>query len=112
MLLRLDSLGHQHGKPIGTGNPQRLCLQQQSGAAGVIDDIQYAGAAGKGRQVCRGRAVAGIHPDGCGVDDKVSVSVTAESFVVVRTGAGDHRDLPGALLPECGLRCQRRASAA
>ena len=107
MLLRPLGLGYQHGESVRAGDAQGLGLQHQSGPPGIIDDIQKPPAPGKMGEVHRGRAGVGEHPHRGGVYDHLRVGVAVQVVIVVRAGAGDHHDLPGAGLTSGGLGGER-----
>ncbi len=98
-LVGADRLGDEHPEAVGVGDAERLRLQQQAGAQGVIDDVHHTGQALEGREVRDGREVVGVHADGRRVDDDVGV-VMARQVVVgderqIATPSADDQDFTG-----------------
>ena len=90
----------QHVQPPQVGDAQGLRLLQQSGAGGVIDEVQHPLTVGELAQVHRGCGGVGIHAHRGGVDDDGGVLVAVQVVIVVLPGAGDHHNLPRPQLPQ------------
>ena len=105
-------LRRQHIKTACVGNAQRLRLQQQCRAGGVVDHIHHAAAVGEQAQIHGLLAVVGIHAHRRGVDDNVRVAVPVKVFVVIPAAAGDDRDFGRAQLFQHGAGSGGGAAAA
>ena len=102
-------LRHEHIQSARARDTERLCLQQQRRARGVIHHVEHKRALRELPQVDGGLAGVRIHTDGCGVDDPLRIGVTPEIRVVVLAAAGDDRHAR-AKLREHGLNGRGRAA--
>ena len=103
-------LRHEHIQSARTRNAERLRLQQQRRARGVIHHVEHERTLRELPQVDGGLAGVRIHTDGCGVDDHAAHRRDArDSRSYPRRVAGDDRHAR-AKLREHGLNGRGRAA--
>ena len=100
-------------RPPGAGDAQLLRLEQQSGAGGVIDEVQHAARSGGRPADPTGETpLLGYMPTGVVLTIISASRVAVQVVVVVLTGAGDDHDLGGPQLLQHGAHRGGGAAAA
>jgi len=95
-LAGIFGLSHQHGQSGGSLHAKGFGLGGQFGLGRIVHDIQYGLAGGEWSQIQRAGIHVGIHANGSGVDNDLSVGVKAGAFFVCNstafTGTADRQD--------------------
>ena len=92
ILARLFRLRDEHRKAACVRYRERLGLQHQRCARGVVDNVQNALGCVKTGQINRAHAGSGVHAEGRCVDQNLCVPVAVQVFIIVFARAGDNDD--------------------